>query len=479
MTARKCATPALRRLTRAAAGFARGEAGSGSIQGMFMLLASAMVMGLALDYSNGWREQTHLQVAADAAALAAATQLDDLDTARNTAVSVARMNLGADGIVNATDVEFGTYDDETGDFVEYLSAGLTPEEVTAVRVWPKRTNDRGNELSTYLLHLVGTDSFQIGASSIALSSGGAGGEPPPPGCSAATFLSTGHIQTGGGNSLYGDTCIHGQTGVATGGNDYFEDTVRFSAPSLSQIYLAPYSPEDLPEETLKVERSVSPVILPTLPARWNEMWNTLWNSGASTYSGDLLPDFVGEGAPAQIVRKSGWWTIQPGDVQPNTIYLINGSAQFAGNVQAHNVAFLVNGRLGVGGGNDLHFENFFVFADTIGLAGNITWGPKSAWCDSDEFSVYLFGRSSLSMGGWGKSVSSHNVLGVSPEFNPGGAMTASGLYYEFANNNASLGGRISIGQECSSQYLNSHYGRADIPGDPPPGARGGHSRLVR
>ncbi|NDV00373.1 pilus assembly protein TadG-related protein [Pseudoroseicyclus tamaricis] len=459
----------------------REEGGSGSINGMFMLLASAMIMGLALDYSNGSREQTRMQVAADAAALAAATQLDDLDAARQTALTVAQMNLGAEGIVNSTDVEFGAYDNETGDFVEYLSAGMPAEDVTAVRVMPRRYESRGNALSTYLLHLVGTDSFDIDASSVALSYGGEGsGEDAPPACAAATFLSTGHIQTGGGNDFYGDTCIHGQTGVSTGGNDYFEESVRFSAPSEDLISFAPYSPAEIPPEHFKVERSIAPVILPTLEDRWSEMWNAFWYSGDTTYSGDLLPGFVTEGGSARIVRKSGWWTIQPGDVQPNTIYVINGGAQFAGNVQAHNVAFLVNGRLGVGGGNDLHFENFFVFAETIGLAGNITWGPKSAWCDSDQFSVYLFGRRSLSMGGWGKSVSSHNVIGVSPQFNAGGAMTASGIYYEFADTNASLGGNISIGADCSSQYLNSHYGRADIPGPATTGAgRGGRAHLVR
>ncbi|WP_373353168.1 pilus assembly protein TadG-related protein [Pseudoroseicyclus sp. CXY001] len=460
--------------------FLRAEEGSASIWGIFVILASSMVMGLAIDYTNGWREQTRMQVAADAAALAAATRLDDLDTARQTAIDVAAMNLGDSGMVAAEDVEFGTYDPESLEFVEYLSAGLEAEEVDAVRVWPRRTAERGNELSTYLLRLVGTEAFSIGANAVALAPPApASGGTERPACSSATFLSTGHIQTGGGNSFYGDTCIHGEGGVATGGNDYLQESVRFSAPSLSQIYLAPYSPSNVPPENYKVERSLAPVILPTLSSRWTTMWNTFWNSTATTYSGPLLPDFMFEGGPARIVRKSGWWTVQPGDVQPNTIYVINGGAQFAGNVQAHNVAFIVNGQLGVGGGNDLHFEDFFVFADRIQLAGNITWGPRSAWCDADAFSVYLFGRSALSMGGWGKAVSSHNVLGVAPDFNPGGAMTASGIYYEFSNRNASLGGNISIGAECAGQYLESHYGRVDVPGPPVAGSGPRRAHLVR
>ena len=443
--------------------FATGAEGATTVGGLFFTLGAAMLGGLAVDQANAWRVQTHMQAAADAAALAAVAHVDDLDTARAIGTRVAEMNLGRSGIVTDADYVFGTWDAETRSF--------SPGEegtVNAVRVSAARTTARSNEVPTFLLKLVGRSHWDIAVSSLTTASFAERD------CDMGAFISTGHIETGGGNRLEKGVCIHGETGVATGGGDHYDRAVTFSSPSLDAITIASYNPHTIPEEELKLPRSIAPAILPVLDETWAELWSALYDARPAQYAGDLLPDFVYEGGPADVVIKEGPWSIQPGDLEKNAIYVVNGDAQFAGGMDVSNIAFVVNGSLGVGGGDALHFEDVFFFGNDLDLAGNIKWGPLGIACNHDAHSVYLFGRERLSMGGWGNAVSANGVIGAAPVFEPGGNMTGRDVYFEMGyldgrDSTTSLGGDLLInGNDCLDS-LDSAYPLADLSAGRPQG----------
>ena len=450
--------------------FVTDESGSATIGGLYFSVAALMLAGLAVDQANGWAAQTRLQVATDAAALAAAMDLPDLDAARAMAITVATENLGRAGIVTAGDVIFGIWDEAQGSFVPTEEAALA----NAVQVRADLSAAGGDALPTYLLRLVGLNSWNIAAATTATNSAARGADPGPTAtravnCNMMTVISYGSIQTGGGNDLAKGVCIHGQVGVATGGGDHYDRDVTFSAPALDDIFIASYLPNNISFEELTLRRSLEPTILPLIDDLMIDLWTALYAAAPASYEGALLPDFLFETGPADVVIKEGWWAIQPGELSPGTIYVVNGSAQFAGDVYAEDVAFIVNGDLGTGGGWQLHFEDVFFIGRNLNLAGNVTWGEHGTQCKKDYFSVYLLGTESLSMGGWGNAVSVNGVVGAAPLWSPGGNMKARNVYFETGRPGymtgtslggdieTSLGGDLSInGNDCSFE-LRTHF----------------------
>ncbi|MGB3406930.1 MAG: pilus assembly protein TadG-related protein [Jannaschia sp.] len=426
--------------------FLRNEDGVATVHGIYWLIAMLMVGGVALDAANGYRVKAQMRVATEAASLAAARHLDDLDLAREAAVTIAAMNLPSDlygTVVAAEDVSFGNYDSSTGLFV------LTEDEPTAVKVDGTRSAERNNGLNTLLLGLVGQDDFEINTLSIARAVPRP--EPEIPmitreACMDAMFVSSvGYIRTGGGNKVNGDVCFHGAGGIQTGGGDTWKNGVQFSAASLNTITINSVASGSDPVEDMKFARTVEPVILPQMDSLFQEMWNTFRDDADKKYAGPLLPATMNDGNPMTIVKKNtSWWTIQQGDVKPGTIYLVSGGAQFSGNIDTHDVVIMTQGQLGVGGGNGLKFQDVFFFGtQDLNMSGDINWGPPG-WCAGTEFNSYLLSKTRVSLGGWGPSSSMNGVVIAAPTVAPGGALkTAGGVYMESVYD-MQLGGNMDL-----------------------------------
>ncbi len=418
--------------------FLRDCSGGVVVPGVVWTLVILVVGGLALDGTNAWRVRSQLRVTADAASLAAAMFVDDQDAARSAAIQVAAANMPPSqngSVLDPGEIQFGEWDPVTRSF------DSASTDVNAVRVVTRRSSARGNALRTHLLKLAGFESWDVSVAAIAMARTTEGG------CSSATIMTSGYMDTGGGNTLLKGVCLHGETGVHTGGNDFYDSTVRISAADESTITINYTAPGGATAEEVKVEGSKQPKILPELNTMFASQFGPLFNSSDTTYSGDLFPDFVkGTGGQANIVRvNTGWWTIQPGDLQPNTIYLVNHGVQFAGGVDAHNVAIIANGQIGVGGGPALHFHDVYFFgAGDLNFSGDVMWGDQGTYCDSGRYNTYLFSKTSLSLGGFGSATGAYGVVGAAPQFSPGGAMKSSGGLYFEAYQNVALGGDLNI-----------------------------------
>ncbi len=433
--------------------FRRTEGGA-TVGNILWFIVAAMVSGVALDGANAWRLQQQLQIAADAAALAAAANIEDQTEASRIALEVAGLNLAAahgDAILD-TDIVFGIWDETTGAF----EAGETPSN--AVRVTAQRNAERDNQIGTFLLKLAGIDRLNAAAQSMALAVTTASG------CENATILTSASMSTGGGNTWNNDVCLHGETGVHTGGNDYYGEGVYVSAANESDVVINTVASGSRSAEEVAVGRSLQPVIVPQLDTMFNTLWTELSGRDGQTYTTGTLPSFM---SGATIRELSATWVVfkPAGSLQPwehsnpgvveiaeNTIYVAPGSVTFEGNVDADNIAIIANNMIQIGGGANLSFTNVYFFAGTqFNASGSVLWGDPATYCDSGSYNAYLFARTFMSLGG---AAGVYGVVGAAPQFSPGGAMqSAGGVYFE-ASTNVALGGNYNVtgcGSSLSSE----------------------------
>ncbi len=126
-----------------------------------------MIMGfaaLAVDLGHLYALDNQLQNAADAAALAAVSQLNDPNEARSVAAAITAQNLPPEEhgtALASSDVELGQWNPNTRVF----AAGVNPPD--AVRVTVRRTSDSGNAAPTFFGKVLGKDEVDIVAQSIA------------------------------------------------------------------------------------------------------------------------------------------------------------------------------------------------------------------------------------------------------------------------------------------------------------------------
>ncbi len=145
------------------------RARSGAIAATVAITIPAMIGGsaLAIDGALLYIQQNRLQVAADAAALAAAQKLPDSATARTIAIGIADANIpvtasGAHVLVGA-DVVTGNWITQTKTFV----ASGSP--VNAVRTTTRNSTANGNAARFYLGRIFNRSTINLAATSTALS----------------------------------------------------------------------------------------------------------------------------------------------------------------------------------------------------------------------------------------------------------------------------------------------------------------------
>ncbi len=127
-----------------------------------VVIAAVSGAALAVDLARAQVLRQQLQLTADAAALAAAINLPDIDAARDAARRYAKRNMPdhAD-VIAADDVEFGHWNPHTRRIEHDQN---TP---SAVRVTPALTARKGNALSTLFASVLGSSNLDISASAVA------------------------------------------------------------------------------------------------------------------------------------------------------------------------------------------------------------------------------------------------------------------------------------------------------------------------
>ncbi len=140
---------------------------SGSLTNMALAgtLGILMVGALAIDSANAYLVRNRLQLAADAASLAAVKALPDTDAARALAMDYVRKNLEGPeytDLAGITDIEFGEWD---GYAKSLASSANDPDAVSVVL---NKRHDAGGRIAPLLLGMIGFDGFQTGARAVAV-----------------------------------------------------------------------------------------------------------------------------------------------------------------------------------------------------------------------------------------------------------------------------------------------------------------------
>lgn len=494
-----------------AARFRRAEDGAAHVTNMCYLIIVILLAGLSLDGANGKREQTHLQAASDAAVLAAVAHLPDEAAARDAALETFYRNRPGDDVqvLRAADVVFGSFDRPSDTFAPDVAP------LNAARVYPRLNADRGTDIGTHILRLVGVETFDIQAHSIAYRDATPTEIPPggPQGCTTATFHTDERIDTGGGNDLRDGVCINGQKGVHTGGGDYYEPQVEMMAYPGHQVTINHFTSPTLTAEDIEAYAyrpttlvHQAELLRADISAVWSDEYYRqrldgerlcrhmthrdfgLHDGARKKFDAFVarLPDFLWDGAGCITMHYRGqWWTIQQNQIRPHSFYFVHSGAQFAGDVDARHVHFHTETQIGVGGGGNLFFDDVAFTGKQAQLAGNITWGDPAKVCEDGHFRVLLLMTERLAMGGWGRPVSIHGVLGTAQRFEPGGAMSGHSIYFT-ANQSMQLGGNLRLRGGCAETLETNVIPLPDWYGAPQDGegidmaaASTRRSRLVR
>jgi hypothetical protein len=150
----------------------------------------AGLAGLAVDTAHAFRERTMMQAAADAAAAAAAMELPDGVEAKAEALAYLEANLPAarhGRTAEKDDVHLGRWD-------------AAPMDAVAVRI--ERTEDNGNPLPTFLLRLLGFETWDVGVQAVARA---------PIACQSLRAMGTVEIRK---EAVFGPgVCVYGREGV--------------------------------------------------------------------------------------------------------------------------------------------------------------------------------------------------------------------------------------------------------------------------
>jgi hypothetical protein len=130
-------------------------------------LCMTVILGfaaVAIDLGQQTALRSQLEGTADAAALAAASQLPDESKARKKALEYAEENMpeAAHGhVLRDEDIVFGTWYSQTRQFV------IDGPVANAVQVTVRRSEQNGNPAPTFFLHIFGYDHADLSALSLA------------------------------------------------------------------------------------------------------------------------------------------------------------------------------------------------------------------------------------------------------------------------------------------------------------------------
>lgn len=217
----------------------RAEDGSASWFSIVPLVFVLIILGLALDVTNATQERTHLQVTADAAAHAALVtrnRIDDAtadyfteDQAKARGIELAGLNMPASqngNVLNASNVVFGNWDSTGRTFTP------NPGSRDAVQVVTQQVAANGNPVSTYMLRLIGFNSWDVRALTTMATFTDQCGEGAKNG-----FFANGIVDLQSNNHFRDNFCVHSNTHVELNQNNTFEPGTAVTMPDPGDLVI--------------------------------------------------------------------------------------------------------------------------------------------------------------------------------------------------------------------------------------------------
>ena len=285
------------------------EDGSMTVFGLFVCLWIAVVGAFALDVANLYAARTHLQIAADQAAHAAIYNRNTMDSHQSKIRAIEVVNetlpLARFGsVMQAADIEFGTFDRESDSFVPDANS------LSAVRVRASFLRSRENAVESYLFRLIGFDVFDIRQQAIYTTY--------RPGCLREGFIAEGVVDIQSNNGFTRGFCIHSNTYVSLNSNNFFEPGTIVSMPDLAALDLpkSGFESNDGLEAALRTSRQNIRVL-----NRVETIIRSYELPGIDVVTPDLerTSDYLTSNIPVSLVAKD----LSPLELLPGRIYHVD------------------------------------------------------------------------------------------------------------------------------------------------------------
>ncbi|MDU8913149.1 TadG family pilus assembly protein [Aestuariicoccus sp. MJ-SS9] len=277
----------------------RDETGSFTILSLYFFMASLILAGIAIDFTNRSASESKAQAATDAVAHAALYLRDENSEgdAKAGALAVAQVGMPSEvygAAITADDIEFGVWDPVTRTFL------AVPGSNDAVRVTALRNVERGNIVENLLLRIVGFKGFEIAAQST--------WETYVPECMLEGFVAERTVDMQSNNEFKSGFCIHSNQNLKLSSGNVFEDNTHVTLPIETNVQLPTSGMESNPglDEALD-DGSYRLRILRKMEMMVEDIW-----AGGTSY----LPDYIVNPLPVYHSNKQFRTT----DVVPGSVH---------------------------------------------------------------------------------------------------------------------------------------------------------------
>jgi len=365
-----------------------------TVLSLFLLTATFIIGGLAIDVTNLMAQRTHLQITADSAAHAALVERVGLrigerrseEEAKNYAIQLASTNMPASrfgSVLIAEDITFG---DWTNDQNVPLHDRFTPNpgSTRAVQLFTARNARHGNPISTFLLRLVGVDVWNVTTPSVF--------ETYQPACLREGFVAEDRLDMQSNNVYLRGFCVHSNTLVSINQNNYFEEGTVVSMPDLDLLELpnSGYERNEGLEAALR-EGSMEIRIL-------DELDNII--AGLGSADRDYVPEYVTNYLPNGITLSANTNTLIQDDLLANAVNNIyctrsDGRISIPNGELIENVVIKTNCRIELG--SNARIENSVVA--TTNTASNSVTGASGSTFGADDDCAPGGGVQVITLGG--------------------------------------------------------------------------------
>lgn len=321
------------------------DRGTIAVIAAFTMTVLLAVAGLAIDGGQLYVMRNRLQAAADAAALAAASQLPSATNARAAAQNFALKNLpaveGHGTTLNNSDIIIGNWNAATRVF----TANALPND--AVKVTIRRTAANNNPVPTYFAGIMGFNTVNVIAESVATGQSSGTGN-----CQNSGIISNKKVHMQSNNDLLDGACIYGRDGVTMQSNNRIEAGASVGMLNLSTFQMG--SNNDIPAGSLQAyDRSA------TLAGQAASIVQGLRNGVkvppyiTNTVTVSSLPENIVPGTMyivngAAAVKQGNWMNQVLQNVVNNIVIVSTHNIDIPSNVHLENVVLAANGKISVG-----------------------------------------------------------------------------------------------------------------------------------
>ncbi len=346
--------------------FKRDETAGITVFAAVMLPVLLLIMAFVIDLNLARFEGNRLQIAADSAALAGASQLPNDGDAILAALEYSdknREDVYGHPVLMAADIDTGNWDGTT--FV----AGGVPKN--AVRVVTRRSDVNSNPLAAIFSGLAGIENFQLGRIAVARSGPGVS-------CQSGGFYTEGEVISGSNNIYVSNFCLYGEEGVKIGSDNEFGGGTEIGMSDLDDFQEGGNN-EGVDNALHETEKDL--VLVALVSGIISDMSEPILTG---------MPDYITNG-PVELDEITDSTSLLP-----NTLYIVDGVVDFGSDANVADIAIVADGEIKVGSNSTL--ENVVFASNNKILIGSDVVMGVADFCDVGTYGIYLFSEDNIEMG---------------------------------------------------------------------------------